>query len=296
MWPGELYPAWVTHRSPANLIPREKLPLIHAAVLTTCDAVDGVEDGVLDDPRRCHFEPSQLLCEGPDGADCLTAAQVESVEKIYEGLKDPSSGVVFWPGYEKSSELGWPGHIFEPFLIPLSYFKYMVLEDPAWDWRSFDFSDPESFAVLYEASDRLGPVLDSDDPDLTTFKERGGKLILYHGWIDQNIAPRNSITYYESVQETMGGAHETQSFFRLFLAPGMGHCGGGPGPNTFDALGALEQWVEHGEAPDQIPASHFSNGEVNRTRPLCPFPLVAQYQGSGSTDDAASFACRLPSP
>jgi feruloyl esterase len=294
MWPGELYPAWVTHRTPESLIPWEKLSLVQGAVLAACDAPDGIEDGILADPRRCQFKPSSLLCKGPDGPDCLTAAQVESFERIYEGLKDPSSGGLFWPGYEMSSEPGWTGHVFEPFSIPLNYFKYMALQDPGWDWRSLDFSDPQSFALLNDASHRLGPILNSTDPDLTAFKRLGGKLILYHGWIDANIAPRNSIAYYQAVQEAMGGEPETQSFLRLFMVPGMGHCGGGPGPNTFDALAALEQWVENGKAPDRITASHVSSGAVDRTRPLCVFPRVAVYQGRGSTDDAANFECRSP--
>ncbi len=294
MWPGELYPAWVTHRAPASLIPREKLAVVHDAVLAACDTIDGTEDGLLTDPRHCDFSPSALRCEGPDGPDCLTAGEVESFQRIYAGLEDPTSREAFWPGYEMSSEPGWPGHIFEPFGIPLSYFRYMALEDPEWDWRSFDFGDPTSFAVLYDASARLGPILDSNDPDLSAFKRRGGKLIMYHGWIDPNIAPRNSIAYYEAVRNAMGGESETQSFVRLFMAPGMGHCGGGPGPNTFDALAALAQWVENGNPPDRLLASHISGGSVDRTRPLCPFPTVAVYEGNGSTDDAANFACRLP--
>jgi feruloyl esterase len=294
MWPGELYPAWVTHRSPAHLVPEAKLSLVNDAVLAACDATDGVEDHVLDDPRRCGFDPSTLLCKLADAADCLTAEQVDSVKRIYDGPKDPSSGKLFWPGFEKSSEPGWTGHVSEPFGIPLSYFKYMALQDPGWDWKRFDFADPGSFAVLNEASQRLGPVLDSTDPDLTAFKKRGGKLIAYHGWLDPNIAPRNSIDYYEAVQEAMGGEREASSFYRLFMVPGMGHCGGGPGPSAFDALDALESWVENGKPPDRIPASHVSDGKVDRTRPLCPYPLVARYQGAGSTDEAASFECRRP--
>lgn len=294
MWPGELYPAWVTHRSPADLIPREKLSLINGAALAACDALDGVRDGILADPRRCDFDPSTLLCPGADGPNCLTAAQVDSVKRIYAGLKDPSSGKLFWPGYEVSSELGWIGHIFEPFNIPLSYFKYMALQNPNWDWRSFDFTDPKNLVALNEASNRLGPILDSTSPDLTAFKRLGAKMIMYHGWIDQNIAPRNSIAYYEKVKETIGGEGEIQPFFRLFMAPGMGHCGGGPGPNTFDSLAALEQWVENGDPPDQIVASHLSNGRVDRTYPLCPYPWVARYKGTGSTDNAANYDCRLP--
>jgi feruloyl esterase len=291
MWPGELYAAWVTHRDAASFVPNEKLSVIANAALEACDARDGVKDGVLVDPRQCHFDPAKIQCTGADGPNCLTPAQADSVKKIYEGLKDPSTGKSFWYGYEISSEPGWPGHINSPFGAPLSYFKYMALQNPDWDWKPFSFADPKNFAVAEEASRRLSPILDSTNPDLTAFKKLGGKLIMYHGWIDQNISPRNSIQYFENVRETMGGEKETLDFVRLFLAPGMGHCGGGPGPNTLDALSALEQWVEKAKAPDSIIATHSTAGKVDRARPLCPYPQVAKYKGTGSTDDAANFIC-----
>jgi len=291
LWPGELYAAWVTHRDEASRIPNEKLPLIANAALAACDAMDGVKDDVIGDPPQCGFDPAKIQCSGPDGPNCLTAAQMDSVRKIYEGLKDPSTGERFWYGYEKSSETFWPGHINNPFNTPISYFKYMVLKNPDWDWKSFSFSDPKSFVLLEDASKRLGPVLDSTNPDLAQFEKRGGKLILYHGWLDQNISPRNTVHYFESVQKTMGGAGKTEDFIRLFLAPGMAHCSGGPGPNAFDALTSLEQWVEKGSAPDRITATHSTNGKVDRSRPLCPYPQAAKYKGTGSTDDAANFVC-----
>jgi feruloyl esterase len=216
---------------------------------------------------------------------------VDSVKKIYAGLRDPSTGKLFWYGYERSSELGWPGHINDPFNVPLSYFKYMAFQNPNWDWKTFNFTDPKNFALVSEASKKLGSLLDSTDPDLTPFKKLGGKLIQYHGWIDQNISPLNSISYYESVEKTMGGKQASQDFYRLFLAPGMGHCGGGAGPNTLDGLSALEQWVEKGNAPDQIIATHATGGKVDRARPLCPYPQVAKHKGTGSTDDPANFVC-----
>lgn len=297
MWPGELWPAIATaDRSDAGqqaLI--SKLPAIARAVIAACDAADGVADGVLDDPRQCDFDPAVLWCGGADTPNCLTAPQVDWVKKIYAGLKDPRNGAQYWPGYEVSSELNWAGHIV-PFSIPLSYFKYMVYEDPSWDYRTYDLTDRATFEVVREADRQLGPVLDAVDPSLRGFVRRGGKLLMYHGWIDQNIAPRNSINYYERVRQKMGeGSHrKTQEFLRLFMVPGMQHCSGGPGPNTFDALGALEQWVEQGIAPDRIVASHATNGVVDRTRPLCPYPQVAVYGGQGSTDEAANFACRNP--
>ncbi len=294
MWPGETWPSYVTHRTAANAIPVEKLPLIHNAVLAACDANDAVKDGLITDPRTCKFDPATLLCKGEDAPDCLTAAQVDSVQKIYGGLKDPTTGEQFWPGYEPGSELGWPGHIGEPFIIPQGYFKAMVFDNPAWDWKTFDFTDPEDFAILYDADARYGPILNATDPDLSAFKELGGKLILWHGWADQNIAPRNSINYYESVVADMGSEAATQEFLRLFLIPGMGHCGGGPGPTSFNMLAALEQWVEKGIAPDQILGSHLTAGKVDFTRPLCVYPKQAVYKGSGDTNDAANFYCANP--
>jgi len=291
LWPGELYAAWVTHRDAASFIPNEKLPLITNAVLQACDSLDGVKDGVLDDPRNCNFDPVKLQCPGADGPDCLTAAQADSVKKIYEGAKDPVTGKLFWHGYEMSSEQQWPGHINTPFGTPISYFRYMVQQDPKWDWKSFSFADPKNFALMDEASQRLGPILDSTNPDLTAFKKLGGKLIMYHGWLDQNISPRNSVQYFESVQETMGGSQETHDFLRLFMAPGMGHCGGGPGPNMLDTLASLEQWVENAKAPDKIIATHSVNGNVDRARPLCPYPQSAKYKGTGDTNDPSNFIC-----
>jgi feruloyl esterase len=291
LWPGELYAAWVTHRNEASQIPNEKLPLITNAAIEACDRLDGVKDGVIGDPRQCNFDPAKIQCSGSDGPNCLTAAQVDSVRKIYEGAKDPSIGKSFWYGYEKSSETLWPGHINTPFNTPIAYFKYMVLKDPNWDWKSLSFSDPKNFSFLEAASKKLGPVLDSTNPDLAPFTKRGGKLILYHGWLDQNISPRNTIQYFESVQKTMGGSKKTDDFLRLFMAPGMAHCSGGPGPNTMDTLGSLEQWVEKGTAPDRILATHSINGKVDRSRPLCPYPQIAKYKGTGSTDDASNFVC-----
>jgi len=292
MWPGELYPAWVSDQNAVATTLPGKLTLISTAAVAACDALDGLTDGLINDPRKCNFDPSTLQCPGADAPTCLTTAQVDTVKKIYAGLKDPS-GQQFWPGYEISSETGWGGHI-NPFSIPPSYFKYMVFQDPNWDWKTFSFTDPNNFQIMNDAHYRLGPILNATESDLSAFKGLGGKLIMYHGWLDQNIAPRNSINYYQSVVETMGGKRQTQSFLRLFMAPGMQHCGGGPGPDTFDSLASLEQWVEKDKAPNKIIASHVTNGVVDRTRPLCVYPQVAQYKGKGDTNDAANFVCVSP--
>ncbi len=293
-WPQETYPSYLTHRSPAHDI-ADKLELIHNAALAACDANDGVEDGVIENPRTCDFDPASLLCTGDDAPDCLTAEEVDTVQKIYEGLPDPTTGEPWYPGFERGSELGWPGHIGEPFIIPQGYFKWVLFDDPNWDWTTFDFEDPEDFAILIDGDARYGPIINAMEPDLTAFKELGGKLLLWHGWSDQNIVPGNSINYYNSVVRVMGGEAETQEFFRLFLLPGVGHCGGGDGPDTVDWLAVIRAWVEDGIAPDQIIAAKLERtGNVIRTRPICPYPQVAVYKGTGDTNDAANFACAAP--
>ena len=170
-----------------------------------------------------------------------------------------------------------------------NHFKYVVFKDPTWDFRTLDLDRDVALA------DKLdNGTLTATNPDLKAFVAHGGKLIQYHGWNDNLIAPRNSVNYYTSVIKTMGGAAKTADWFRLFMAPGMGHCAGGEGPNRLDAMSAIEPWVEHDRAPDQIVASHSTGGKVDRTRPLCPYPQTAQYKGSGSTDEAASFVCTAP--
>ncbi len=203
---------------------------------------------------------------------------------------NPRTGETIFPGLSPGSELGWrmaaggP----DPVDIVTDHFKYVVFEDPNWDFRTLDFDRDVARA------DRLdNGTLNAIDPNLKAFADRGSKLLLYHGWNDPLITPQNTVNYYESVKATLG-ASQVESAVRLFMAPGMGHCGGGPGPNAAEWLTALEQWVEHGLAPDQIVASHSTNGEVDRTRPLCPYPQVAQYKGTGSTDAAANFACVEP--
>ncbi len=285
MWPGEFYPAVLVKDMDIDAL-IGKLGLIEAAALAECDALDGVEDGLLEDPRRCDFNPATIQCEeGDDPATCLTGEQVDVVQKIYAGLYDPfPPEKQIWPGFEPSSESGWPGHL-RPFAIQVGYFKYMVFKDPDWDWTTFDFAI--DYDAWMGAAALLGPELNATDRDLKAFQDQGGKMIMYHGWIDQNIAPRNSINYYESVKRK----GQVEDSFRLFMVPGMGHCGGGPGPNTFDALGALEQWVEEGMAPDRIIGT---NPDTGMTRPLCPYPSVSVYSGEGSTDDADSFVCQEP--
>ena len=297
-WPGEIWPAYVTHRSGHNVIPKEKLPTIHEAAMAACDAGDGISDGVISNPLACDFDPSAILCQGTDAPDCLTTEEVDSLKLIYAGLKNPTTGEQFWPGLEPGSELGWMrwgGLLPGPYELPLNYFSYLIFSsDPNWFWKSFDFTDPQDFAILIDADARYGPIINANDPDLTAFQELGGKLIVYHGWADQQIAPRNSVNYYNSVATYMGGEAAIQEFLRLFMVPGMMHCVQLEGAITFDTLAAVQQWVEQGTAPAQIIATHIEANSVVGTRPLCPYPKVANYSGTGSTDEAENFVCDNP--
>jgi feruloyl esterase len=286
-----LWAAHATLKDPASYIPPAKYPLIHRAVLDACDALDGVKDGVLENPMRCKFDPKVLLCQGEDTADCLTAPQVEAVLKIYGPVKNPRTRQEIFPLLEPGSELGWPALAGGPgpLPIPVEHFRYVVFQDPSWDFKTLNFDSDVALA------DKLdNGLLNATDPNLKDFFMRGGKLLQYHGWNDQLIAPRNSINYYKSVEEKLGGSAKLQSNYRLFMVPGMAHCGGGDGPGSFDMVSAIEQWVEQDKPPDQIIAALRANNTVVRTRPLCPFPQVSQYKGIGSTDDAANFVCRAP--
>ena len=281
--------AEATRENSAAYIPKEKLPLLHKAVLNACDAQDGVKDGVLENPKRCHFEPKTLLCKGADGPECLTAPQVEAATKIYAGPKNPRTGEQIFPGLEPGSENGWDFFAAgsEPPIVA-SFFKYLVFKDPNWDYRTLNF---DSDVVLADKVDN--GILTAINPNLKEFFAQGGKLFLYHGWNDGGIAPQNTINYYNSVVAAMRGVDKVQDSMRLFMAPGMDHCCGGDGPFDFDSVAALEQWVEALKAPDRIVAAHLPQGSTkpDRTRPLCPYPQVAKYKGSGSTDDASNFVC-----
>ncbi len=287
-----------------NNLPTSALSLLHRAALAACDSKDGVVDGVLEDPRQCAFDPAVLACNAGQGTDsCLTPAQVEAARRVYGGLKDPRTGAQLYPGLVPGSEPFWPNRDpANPFPIPIAHYKWLVFADPTWDWTSFDFSDPADYQAHQKAEATFAPILNATDPDLTAFQQRGGKLLQYHGWNDQLITPLNSINYYESVLSFFGAGRDrastlpdVQGFYRLFMAPGMAHCGGGSGPNTFDMQAALEQWVEQGIAPERIVATRAINGVVDRQRPLCAYPKVAVYNGKGDTNDAANFECRAPS-
>jgi len=285
--------AWIgqaSHKDEGTAIPPSKFQIIHAAALEACDAADGVKDGIIEDPTRCKFDPKVLECKDGDGPSCLTSSQVETARRIYSDVINPRTKQELFPGHESGSELGW-GTMAGPQAmgLGLELFKYIVFRNPDWDYRTFNF---DSDAALTAQAD--GGIMNALDPNLKPFLARGGKLIQYHGWADPQISPRSSVEYYQSVLKTLGGASKVDDSYRLFMIPGMAHCGGGEGTSNFDMLTALEQWVETKKAPDQIAASRVRDGKVDRTRPLCPYPQIAKYKGSGSIDEAANFSCQKP--
>lgn len=286
-WQLSLAQAALTN--PAAFVPVEKHAAIHRAVIEACDAVDGLKDGLISNPPKCRFDPSALVCRGEeDRPTCLTARQVETVKAVMAPLRDRSGSELF-PGWEPGAELGWRALIGGPEPTPLAidHYRYVVFKNPAWDWKTFNAQ--RDIAVALE--DR---TVDVPEPDIAAFVKRGGKIVMYHGWSDPLVPPRASVNKFVRVQQMLDGADAAAKSVRLFMVPGMGHCGGGDGPNSFDTIGALEQWVENGNAPAQIVASHRTNGRVDRTRPLCPYPQVAQYKGAGNPDEAANFVCRIP--
>lgn len=287
---------------PESSIPNAKLKLLQTASLAQCDKADGVADGVIDDPRSCKFDPVALQCKAGDAADCLTAPQVETARAIYRGPLG-TDGKPFYHGFQPGAEavagtwdLWLTGPDSQHGKFATEFMRYMVHSDPNWQIANFDL------ARDYPLAKRLqGGNLDADNPDLRGFFARGGKLLMYHGWQDAAIPPENSIAYFERVQRA--NPAQARASTRLFMVPGMSHCLAGPGPNVFDALGALDSWRQGGPAPERIIATKFDNDLLGylgfpakpvRTRPLCAFPQVARWNGRGSTDDAANFSCVAP--
>jgi len=287
--------AWamqVTHPGAGqSLLGDDALNLAANAVIAQCDAVDGVVDGVLEDPRRCNFDPARLQCGVAAGNRCLNAPQVEALRQIHAGFTNPSAGQQL-TGFALGSEPEWDfARNAELNPLTLAFFRTAVSKNPFWNWRDFDV-----ITDVAAATENVGWILDATMTDLSEFRDNGGKLIVYHGWNDSNNSPEATIRWYEGVESTLGGAFGNtagaiEDFARLFMVPGMAHCGGGSGTSQFDAQRAIEDWVERGIAPDRIEAERIEDGKVVRTRPLCPYPQVASYR-NGNSDRSGSFICR----
>ncbi len=271
------------YKDPEGYIPQAKQTVLAQAVMNACDALDGVKDGLITNPMACKVDPAVLLCKSGDAADCLTPKQVATAKRLYAPAKT-SKGELIFPGYAFGGESGYtvmrggtaPGN------LQLDTYK-IAHNDANWDWKTFNLDTDPALAKKV-----LGFV-DSTDPDLSKFKARGGKLILYHGWADPAIQPEHTINYYNSVLAKMGKNQD--NWMELFMVPGMGHCSGGSGPNQIDWVGALETWREKGETPKFI-LGKGNNAGTPMTRPLCPHPQVATYKGSGDVNDAANFVCK----
>ena len=274
-------------KDPSAVVSAAKAAALNKAVIAACDARDGVKDGLLNDPRACKFDPATLICKAGDSDSCLTAPQLAAVKRMYAPAKT-SAGQYIFPGKEPGSETGWNAIAggTAPAGVSLGSFQ-VAYDDLNWDWRSFDVDRD-----LKIVDEKVGTIVNAINPDLSAFKARGGKLLLYHGWNDTAISPGNTIDYYSSVLSKMGAKQD--SWIRLFMAPGMQHCGGGPGPNQVNYMSALERWRESGITPDQLQAYHVTNNRVDMARPLCPYPQLAQYKSVGSTNDAANFVCKAP--
>jgi feruloyl esterase len=286
---------WVyqaTHDNEASYIPPEKYPVIHEAALAACDARDGVKDNVIDSPNTCQFDPGVITCDSGDDLSCLTTAQVEAARRIYAPVVNPRTGEEIFPGLFPGSELVWDSLAGErvPYYASET-FRHLVYDDPNWTpaTRPVDFSRD-----VDQADERVATVLNANDPDLQPFFARGGKIVAYGGWADHLISPLNQIQFYERVAAALGGRDKIDDAYRLFMVPGMNHCQGGKGTDTFDMLAVLEAWVERNETPNRIEASHVEEGVVQKTRPLCPYPQVATYIGRGNTNDAENFVCSMP--
>jgi hypothetical protein len=263
-----------------------------AAAIASCDAIDGVKDGVIEDPNRCTYDPKVLV--GTSAGECgsFTEADANVIRKLWEGPRR-KDGSFLWYGLPRGAELtslwvarGTPLKA-APFGISQEWFRYFLTQNAQFDIATVT---PEMYERLWDQSvEQFGSVIGTDNPDLTEFRSRGGKALVWHGWTDPLISADGTVDYYKRVVQRMG-AKETSETLRLFMAPGVGHCGGGAGPSPTGQMEALLAWVEEGRAPETLTASRQAAG-VTRTRPLCQYPLVARYRGTGSTDEAANFVC-----
>jgi hypothetical protein len=284
LWTGA-----ATMKDPASSIPPPKFALVQKAALEACDARDAVTDGIIGNPPACKFDPAVLQCKAGDAADCLTAPQVAAMRAIYAGPTNPRTGKQLYPGLSIGSEAQMPALTMgkEPFPVATTYFRGPVFNDPSWDFRSFDY-DRDVERALAAGSD----ALDVPATGLGRYFAGGRKLLLSHGWADGLIPSQSTVDFHAALVKSIG-ARRARDDVRLFMLPGMGHCGGGSGPSAVDMLGAIDQWVETGKAPERLVASN-PPGQAARTRPLCPHPQVAKYKGSGSTDEEQNFSCAAP--
>jgi tannase/feruloyl esterase len=268
-----------------SAVDAKKMTLATNAAIKACDGLDGVKDGVLEEPRACKFDAKTLVCSGgASGDSCLTTGEAAAINKIWEGPKG------HWYGLTRGTPVQQMLAGAQPFMISINQPRYWVYLDPTWDWKTLTY---DNYGKFFDDTVRaVGPVMATNNPDLDAFRRHGGKLILWHGWSDPGIMPEGTIDYYEKVAKRDGGDYKkTREFARLYMAPGVGHCAGGAGPQPTGVFESLVKWVEKGEEPTTLLASKALPDGSTRTRPLCAYPTVAKYKGSGSTDDARNFEC-----
>jgi feruloyl esterase len=279
----QIWPGWLNLNHPEGSIPASKFTKIHQAALKACGTPVGLAQGFIEDPEHCSFDPGTLQCKGDDAADCLTAPQVERARELYRGPVDPRTGKVIFPG----PAIGAENEIasVRPVQPAVDLYQSFVYQDPKWDWKTMDYA-----ASVDKAEKELNGII-TVDSDLSAFLNRGGKLMLYVGWTEGHNANDLAKYYKDVVKHTAAGKANN---VRLFLVPGMNHCGGGMGCDTFEKVSVVDQWIESKKAPGQILSSKLSGGKTIRTRPLCAYPAVARYKGTGSMDEADSFVCAKP--
>jgi feruloyl esterase len=294
--------------APSARIPGEVLPVIAKAAIAACDKDDGLADGIITDPSRCHFDPKSLICAGDATSGCLTRPQADALQKIYDGPKNPRTGDAIFPGFARGSEAGWTGKVRPTTAASglLVYFSNLVYQNREWDLTKFSFDT--DMAHTDQVVGRLGNSISTDYSGVI---RRGAKIIQYHGWNDQTLQPEYSPQYYEQVAKANGGLDRTKNFYRLFMLPGVDHCYSGVGASNFGGVGmqippsrdashdlmtALETWVERGRPPAQFIGTKYTDNQpatktVQFTRPICLYPSVPRYKGAGDPNDASSFAC-----
>jgi hypothetical protein len=275
------------------------LAMLHKAVVGQCDKLDGTADGLIANPEACHYDPAQLQCKPGQAGECLSAGQVEVARAMYDGVRDPKTGAQLLPGWPRGAELQLGTLVTgkEPFPVALTYYKLLVHGgDPNWDWHTMDFPTEVGVARKFGAD-----ILNIPSDGLGTFFAHGGRLLMSHGWADGLIPASNSVKFYRELYAALPEA-ERQEQLRLFMVPGMNHCGGGEGATVWDPLEVLEAWDQSGKPPERIVATRGGPGgppgapvgppQPPLSRPLCPYPLIPTYTGSGSQDDAANFTCK----
>jgi feruloyl esterase len=284
---GSLWTGYAVMKDDAHRLTMPDIMATNKAYIDQCDVSDGLKDGIVSDPERCRFDPGIIQCKEGAQNDCLTAPQVAAWHDIYGGAKNPRTGELIFPGFPPGSEKQLMALIGgnQPFPVATSYFRDIVFNNPQWDFKSYDY-DKDLTATFKAGSD----ILDVPRDGLSRFFKGGGKLLLSHGWADGLIPATNTVAFYKSMTANMDPEKADESV-RLFMVPGMSHCGGGDGPSVLDMLSVIDKWASEGEAPDSIIASR-PPFQTPMTRPVCPYPQFPVYKGSGSTDDAANFVCK----